>query len=339
MMKTLLSLDSDKTLTIPKREVFGAKFHFDFKGDDGLTAKLTAKKEKVSTYIISKELLDAVNAAIITGRPLLLKGEPGCGKTKLAKAVASHLFKDELSKYYFEWHVKSRSNSKEGAYTFDHVSRLREATITYKDGDNIRAKDPTNYLSLGPMGFAFKSAPPNGLPPILLIDEIDKGDIDFPNDLLLELDEMRFAINELPEEKRYISAPEHNRPLVFITSNNERELPPAFLRRCLYYKIPPFKRDLLEIIAGFKLEEFYEELYHTDAEAPKAHELTKEEAAAVVEKFVEIKKSTVSSKPPSTSELLDWLKLILFRINREKSSVEDLIKDSELQELALKLMK
>lgn len=335
MKKELLQLEDGKSLTVKKRIVAGADFRFDF-DNKKLTATENDKRDKVSNYIISKELADAVNAAIITGRPLLLKGEPGCGKTKLGKAVAAYFFGDELAKYYFEWHVKSRSNAREGAYHFDHVSRLRDATITDKDGeDNIKAKDPTNYIRLGAMGMAFKCETPEGKFPILLIDEIDKGDIDFPNDLLLELDEMRFAINELEQKDKYISADESNRPLVIITSNNERELPPAFLRRCLYYKIPPFKSDLLGIIAGFKAKEFYEDLYKGEADKKN---LTEEEVKVVVSKFIEVKKSAAATKPPSTSELLDWLKVILYQVNAQGKTVEDVIKDDQLRRLTLKLM-
>jgi MoxR-like ATPase len=345
MKKKLLELDKDQdSLTIPKIEVEGADFIFNFK-EKTLAATSSGKSNKVSTYIISKNLLNAVNAAIITGRPLLLKGEPGCGKTQLAKAVAAYLHGSELSKYYFEWHVKSSSNAREGAYQFDHVSRLRHATINETDeAGNPKAADPTNYLQLGPMGLAFVSYPPpvakqgeepQKTLPILLIDEIDKGDIDFPNDLLLELDEMRFAIHELQQDDKYIRASEDNRPLVFITSNDERELPPAFLRRCLYYKIPAFKNDLLETIVNFKLQEFYEELSIPETDRS---EITPDNVKALVEKFLNLKGSAAAGKTPSTSELLDWLKLILYEVNTTDRSVEDLIKDNDLQQLALKLM-
>ncbi|MCB0628654.1 MAG: MoxR family ATPase [Saprospiraceae bacterium] len=345
MKKKLLELGPDQdNLTISMIEVKRADFEFDFKNKK-LKPELNDKPDKVSAYVISKELLNAVNAAIITGRPLLLKGEPGCGKTQLAKAVAAYVHGKELSKYYFEWHVKSRSNARDGAYQFDHVSRLRHATINEKDEhDKPKAADPTNYLSLGPMGLAFVSAPPadksdDQAPkktfPILLIDEIDKGDIDFPNDLLLELDEMRFLIPELQQEDKYISAAEDDRPLVVITSNDERELPPAFLRRCLYYKIPGFKNDRLEKIVNFKLEEFYNDL---NLPAADRRDISPDQVKTIVQKFLDVKNSASSAKPPSTSELLDWLKLLLYQVNTTGHSMDDLINDTELQQLALKLM-
>jgi len=342
-MKQLLELNGKDTLTVPLKNkellVKGMDFEYDFNKKQAaqpLTIIPTGKEEAVSPYIINKELVNAVNAAIITGRPLLLKGEPGSGKTKLAKAVAAYFYGKELSSYYFEWHIKSRSNAQEGAYTFDHVKRLRDATLPDNDEDKTKAKDPANYVTLGPMGLAFVSTFKKGKPPILLIDEIDKGDIDFPNDLLLELDEMRFSINELPTDKRFISANDENKPLVFITSNNERELPPAFLRRCLYYRIPPFKADLLETIAKVKLDKFYQE-YNSNQK--KAQKLSDEEVTAIVKEFLEIKDTMSGVKPPSTSELLDWLKMILYQVNKEHKKIKDIIKDKTLQQITLKLLK
>lgn len=335
MKKEYLKLEKGKDqLKIPKLMANGANFRFDFNTKE-LSSSLNDKRIELSSYFISKDLVNAINAAIITGRPLLLKGEPGCGKTKLAKAVAAYFYGDQFSQYYFEWHVKSRSNSKEGAYVYDHVSRLRDATIADKDNrDNIKAKNPSNYIELGPMGLAFVVKPPTGKLPILLIDEIDKGDIDFPNDLLLELDEMRFAISELDMDNKYIAANEERRPLVFITSNDERELPPAFLRRCLFYRIPPFEASLLEKIANSKLEDFYEEFDNGKA----SEKIPEKEVTEIVKKFLSIKDNVSNAKPPSTSELLDWLKMITYQVNKEGVKVADIIEDKKLQALALKLM-
>ena len=326
-MTKLLNLKRKAFLTVESQPVID--FDFDYNVGTGvLTSKPTERPRKVSGYKISKELANAVNAAIITGRPLLIKGEPGSGKTKLAQAVAVHLYKENAYKYYFEWHVKSKSKAKDGGYTFDHVGRLRDATIIGDAEAQVKAAVPANYVSLGPMGYAFKSGTQTRRP-ILLIDEIDKGDIDFPNDLLLELDEMRFKINEVP--KAEISAPQERRPLVFITSNDERELPPAFLRRCLYYSIPPFKKEFLVDIARSKLAEFYEEHKMED---PK--DVSVDSLAKFVDEFLAAK-NKASTKQPSTSELLDWLKLLTHSEFRKDRSFDELIKDTELRGLALKL--
>lgn len=340
MKKGLLQLkEEDRELTVEGRNVntYDIDLKFDEEGEGRLSVedRGAEERERVSSYIISKELVNAVNAAIVTGRPLLLKGEPGCGKTKLAQAVAVAFFGENANRYYHEWHVKSNSNAQEGGYVFDHVNRLRDATVSDKDEQaRNRVENLTSYIELGPMGRAFLTETPEerNYPAILLIDEIDKGNIDFPNDLLLELDEMRFRIGELKDY--YVKADREKRPLVFITSNDERELPPAFLRRCLYYRIPPFEQDLLEKIARKKLQEFY-----TDLDIADKSLISEQEVTAIVKKFLEIKDGNTTGKPPSTSEMLDWLMLITYHLNQPGAKkVEELIEDKNLQTLALKII-
>ena len=305
--------------------------HYDFEAKALTFNERPGVSKKIGTYIISKELIIAVNAAIASGRPLLLKGAPGCGKTQLAQAVANYFYKEDAFKYYFEWHVKSTSKAKDGAYSFDHVSRLRDATISQHNEDaRKRAGNPDNYIHLGAMGLAFAKQEEKGKRPILLIDEIDKGDIDFPNDLLLELDEMRFKITE--KDDTYIAAPKGTKPLVIITSNNERELPPAFLRRCLYYYIPPFQQELLEVIASKNVLEYFNQ-YLADGETAK----TDIPVGDFVSRFIKTRDSASGSKIPSTSEMLDWLKLICFKMYTEKLEIDKVVDDPQLQKLALKL--
>ncbi|MDX1477935.1 MAG: MoxR family ATPase [Saprospiraceae bacterium] len=338
MQGHLLNLNQNEELVVPqlKARLYDLKYNFE---DNTIEPPVSRKDpvsgeeilKEISAYIISKPLVRAVNAAIVADRPLLLKGEPGCGKTKLARAVAAKYHGPELYQYYFEWHVKSRSRAQEGGYTFDHLQRLRDTTVAQVDPEaRERAADPKQYLTLGPMGFAFRAEHKNGKKPILLIDEIDKGDIDFPNDLLLELDEMRFRIHELPGE-HFVAAPRGKRPLVFITSNDERELPPAFLRRCLYYKIPPFGPDMLFKIASTKIREYYEEVEMKDKP-----EITDDTLKKFVKAFDDAKKGAIA-KAPSTSELLDWLKLLTYRHYQENVDFEKEIGNKELQDIALKL--
>jgi MoxR-like ATPase len=334
MKHKLLEIPKGKNLIEVKKILANGMDHsYDFEKKK-VHYKPNGKEIKYSTYFIDEDLVDAVNSAIVTGRPLLLKGAPGCGKTKLAAAVAAYFHKKDFLKHYFEWHVKSRSKAKDGAYSFDHINRLREATIAKIDKENAKVKDPKNYVSLGPMGYSFRAQPKEGKT-ILLIDEIDKGDIDFPNDLLLELDEMRFAINELNENEKYVEADDDIRPLVIITSNDERELPPAFLRRCLYYKIPAFEGSLLKKIAASKLQQYYE-IYRTDEYQPK--QLNDENIEAVIEKFIKVRDGATGIKTPSTSELLDWFQLIVYRLNVKQEKIEDVISNELLRKLALKIL-
>ena len=219
-----------------------------------------------STYVSTDDLTLAVNAAITLGRPLLIKGEPGTGKTKLAEEVAAALGMPLL-----EWHVKSTTKAQQGLYEYDAVSRLRDSQL----GDP-KVKDIANYIVKGTLWQAFTA----DKPVVLLIDEVDKADIEFPNDLLRELDRMEFYVYETRE---LVKA--RHRPIVFITSNNEKELPDAFLRRCFFHYIR-----------------------FPDVHFPGIKKMLLREALEV---FFEVREVPGLKKKPSTSELLDWLKLLL----------------------------
>jgi MoxR-like ATPase len=227
------------------------------------------------SYVASDDLRVAVNAAIALQRPLLIKGEPGTGKTVLAHEVAK-----ALKAPIIEWHIKSTTKAQQGLYEYDAVSRLRDSQL----GDE-RVKDIGNYIKKGKLweGFTSKERP------ILLIDEIDKADIEFPNDLLLELDRMEFYVYETQQT---IKATE--RPIVMITSNNEKELPDAFLRRCFFHYIRfPDRETMTEIV---------------DVHFPDLQKNLLREALNV---FYDIREVPGLKKKPSTSELLDWLKLLM----------------------------
>jgi MoxR-like ATPase len=228
-----------------------------------------------STYVATRDLQVAVNAAITLERPLLVKGEPGTGKTVLAEEVAK-----ALSARLLTWHIKSTTKAQQGLYEYDAVSRLRDSQL----GDP-RVTDIAHYIKRGRLWDAF--AAEDRL--VLLIDEIDKADIEFPNDLLLELDRMEFHVYETGETIRA-----KRRPLVIITSNNEKELPDAFLRRCFFHYIKfPDKPTMEAIIA---------------AHFPDLKKSLVEEALRL---FFQMREVPGLKKKPSTSELLDWLKLLL----------------------------
>jgi MoxR-like ATPase len=226
-------------------------------------------------YIATDELMMAVNAAITLARPLLIKGEPGTGKTQLAQEIAR-----SLGRPLFEWHIKSTSKAQQGLYEYDAVSRLRDSQL----GD-ARVQDIRNYILKGRVWEAFESA----VQPVLLIDEIDKADIEFPNDLLRELDRMEFYIYETRE---LIQA--RHRHIILITSNNEKELPDAFLRRCFFHYIRFPDEETMRAIVGVHFPDLKKELL---AEALSA--------------FFEVRATPGLKKKPSTSELLDWIKLLV----------------------------
>ncbi|VEP15981.1 ATPase [Hyella patelloides LEGE 07179] len=262
-------------------------------------------KRGLYPYLPSQELVKAVNLAIYLQRPLLLQGEPGCGKTLLASAIAHEFgqrLQDELKgkEYpYFAWSIKSITRAKEGLYTYDAVGRLRDAQLVGTDSNKTylgeeekeklfaRLTDPSSYITWGALGNAFREANHR---PIVLIDEIDKADIDFPNDLLQELDQQCFQITETGE-----SIEAKQPPIVIITSNEEKELPDAFLRRCIFYYIEfPSYDDLIKIVKAHFPDSLEQDLV--------------EEA---VNRFLDLRENASSrrdGKKASTSELLDWIR-------------------------------
>lgn len=237
-------------------------------------------------YITTPELLMAVKAAMTLQRPLLLKGEPGTGKTMLAEMVAK-----KLGKELIVWPIKSTTKAQHGLYEYDAVSRLRDSQL----GD-AKVHDIRNYLLKGKLWQAFESTSA----PVLLIDEIDKADIEFPNDLLRELDQMEFHVHETGEVIKAIE-----RPIIIITSNNEKELPDAFLRRCFFHFI------------SFPDEDTLRQIIH--AHFPDLHEQLMSKALS---QFMQIRGIHDLKKKPSTSELLDWIKLLIADGNTAISSNE-----------------
>lgn len=240
-------------------------------------------------YLPSQDLIEAVNLAIYLERPLLLKGEPGCGKTKLARDVAY-----ELNLPFEAWYVKSTSRAQDGLYTYDNVARLRDAQLaasrwTKTKAEIKRISSPETYVRFGPLGRAFQ----NSQRTVVLIDEIDKADIDFPNDLLLELDERRFVVQEINQTIRAEII-----PIIFITSNDEKDLPDAFLRRCLFHYVEFPEQDQLVRIVHSRFPESSASLIDH-----------------VVERFLLLRSELRSEigrvgKNVSTSELLDWFQVL-----------------------------
>src|ERR1700748_173370 len=233
------------------------------------------KFEGSDNYVATPDLMLAVNASMTLRRPLLVKGEPGTGKTMLAEEAAAALGLPLIT-----WHVKSTTKAQQGLYEYDAVTRLRDSQL----GDP-RVKDVKNYIKKGKLWEAFEEGPR----PVLLIDEIDKADIEFPNDLLLELDRMEFFVYETGET---IKA--SRRPVILITSNNEKEWPDAFLRRCFFHYIKFPERETMQKIV--------------DVHYPKIKEKLVSEA---LNTFYQLRDVPGLKKKPSTSELLDWLKLLM----------------------------
>jgi MoxR-like ATPase len=237
---------------------------------------MTTRFEGTSDYVATDDLKVAVNAAIALERPLLIKGEPGTGKTVLAYEIAKALGAPLIT-----WHIKSTTKAHQGLYEYDAVTRLRDSQL----GDE-RVKDVRNYIKKGKLWEAFEAP---GVRPVLLIDEIDKADIEFPNDLLQELDRMEFYVYETDETIKAVV-----RPVVIITSNNEKELPDAFLRRCFFHYIKFPEVDTMNAIVEVHYPGIKQKL-----------------VAEALRIFYDMRKVPGLKKKPSTSELLDWLKLLM----------------------------
>ncbi len=236
---------------------------------------MSVRFEGTETYVATADLNVAVNAAIALERPLLVKGEPGTGKTILAEEIAKALGKELIP-----WHIKSTTKAQQGLYEYDAVARLRDSQL-----GEAKVHDIANYIKRGKLWDAFTTSER----PVLLIDEIDKADIEFPNDLLLELDRMEFYVYETKE--RVVA---QHRPIVVITSNNEKELPDAFLRRCFFHYIRfPDRETMTQIV----------QVHFPDVQKNLVRE--------ALNAFYELRNVPGLKKKPSTSELLDWLKLLM----------------------------
>ncbi|MBD2596519.1 MoxR family ATPase [Nostoc spongiaeforme FACHB-130] len=282
-------------------------------------------------YLPSEDLKEAVNLAIALERPLLLEGEPGCGKTRLAGAVAYEFTQKYLQNQkndqgeqklwdYYIWNIKSTTRARDGLYRYDAVARLRDAQLMGTDPKKMqdflgfvetgrlkdRLRNQRNYLEFGPLGKALGAEKKHDYRPILLIDEIDKADSDFANDLLLELEELRFEIPEIGES---FSTPEH-KPIIFITSNRERPLSDPFLRRCIYFDVKfPDDKLLIKIIdKRFGKSRF------------KSKQLIEEKAITIFKEIRELLQNNPGSKPPGTSEFIDFFNAL----SQSKNPLEDL---------------
>jgi MoxR-like ATPase len=303
--------------------------------------KNTLMPSEIDPYIPGPKLVEAVKLAQYLGRPLLVKGEPGCGKTRLAEAVAYELFGNRYKDNYFEWYVKSTSKAQDGLYVINQLKRLRDANQSGNGSLDITlnpGETKGKYLELGPLGRAFlltQTLKEDDPPPVILIDEIDKADIDFPNDLLLELDQLKFEIPETNDgtgKPITIAANKQKKPLIIITSNDEKPLPAAFLRRCLFRFIEYPSADMLQKIVKAKY--------------PQLDKQLAENASSLFTTLRgEIEKAGTAIKNISTSEFLDWVNVLAYyqesgiKKVRELTSVEyeqTLAKDLETVQIFVK---
>jgi MoxR-like ATPase len=259
----------------------------------------------IDAYVPDSTLIQAINLSFFLQRPLLITGDPGCGKTRLAEAVAYEWYKKDFMKYYFRWDIKSTSKAKEGLYSFDHLKKLydiQSLTIKgIKTETSNGVEDNRSYRTFGKLGLAFINSTPEK-PCVLLIDEIDKAPLDFPNDLLLELDEKKFIIPETAE-----TIVSDNPLLIIITSNSEKELPAAFLRRCIYHHIEFPNENLLRNILSANL---------------KIDDILIEKGLKL---FIEIRhrqesQNIAGEKLVSTSEMIDWFKFLSHIIKHQGTS-------------------
>lgn len=299
--------------------------------DKPVTIQRGTSKETINPYIPNVELMRAVNLAILLQRPLLVMGEPGCGKSKLAQAVAYELYHDQQDggikvdyrDYYQEWFVKSTAKAQEGLYEYDNIRRLADAQIARTNDDRDKLLN-TQYWKLGPMGKAFDDSKTPDRRVVLLIDEIDKADLDFPNDLLNEIDNGKFKISETDET---IEAKE--KPIVIITSNAEKDLPDAFLRRCLYHFIEFDASKLTDIVRSrFHINGKTETLEETKATTDFIQ--TAQTTFLAIRERIKKEKEIFGGKTVSTSEFLDWYEALNHYRPR---SGDELVK--ELTEVAL----
>ncbi|MGH1362723.1 MAG: AAA family ATPase [Calditrichia bacterium] len=250
---------------------------------DGLPPK--GSKNGPYPYLANDDLARVVNMAIMLRRPLLIKGPPGCGKTQLAYAIAH-----ELDVPLYKWYVKSTTRARDGLYLLDMIKRLHDAQV-----QDPNAKDLANYVKLQALGQAFMNPGES----VVLIDEIDKADIDFPNDLLRELEEKTFDVVELEDGHPMRTYQAIGHPIIIITSNDEKELPDAFLRRCLFYQIP------------FPSEERLKKIINVNLAAEK-HKIETTLVNAAVRRLIDMREVEGYRKSPSTSELIDWVKVLHF---------------------------
>lgn len=277
---------------------------------NSLKQTVSTEHKTLYPYYPDAGLVEAINLALLLKRPLLLMGEPGCGKTRLAEAVAYEFYQEAYQKHYVEWRIKSTTKAQEGLYRYDALRKLYDVQTGAKEEviNNNKLGNEKSYFQRGELAEAFHKSV-EGNPCILLIDEIDKADIDFPNDLLNELEKYNFKVIETGEE---VQTPAE-KPLVIITSNKEKELPPAFLRRCIYYYIDfPTQGDLQKIV---------------NAKFPDGSALVKDKA---IYTFQYIRQATENNeKSVSTSELLDWVEALLEYAKNDdfKQAIEDWTRD------------